>query len=114
MEQRDDLELRDSRIEDAYRDGATVREVAEAFGMSRQRVYQVLAERGVQLTPRPRRAREVPALRDEEREAALRMRADGVSFRVIAERLGTTVERVREAVQSASSEEVQEAIRGAG
>ena len=49
--------LRDAAIMQAYLRGAALRSVAEGFGLSHERIRQVLRREGVKLRPRSRAKR---------------------------------------------------------
>lgn len=51
----DSVEPRDPLIERAYLEGASLREVAKDWGISHERVRQILIARGVELRSTPKR-----------------------------------------------------------
>lgn len=77
------IDERDSRVVDAYHDGMSVPEVAHAFNLTRQRIYQILSEHDVKLRPRARVVKkpepvEMPSVQQQRKVLMLRAKGESI------------------------------------
>lgn len=89
------LDLPAEEIADAYRSGMTIRALAAAYGVSDGPVRRVLAEQEVEMRP-PGYA---PALSDEQKEEARKLRRQGVSTAELAAHFSVSRGVAQEAVR---------------
>ncbi|MFE9461738.1 helix-turn-helix domain-containing protein [Streptomyces californicus] len=89
------LDLPAEEIAAAYRSGETIRALAATYGVSDGPIRRVLAEQGVEM----RSTGYAPALSDEQKEEARRLRGQGVSTPELAKRFSVSQGVMKDAVR---------------